>query len=203
MNYRDARSRIADTTSATRPSTKVTPTKIGRTPAMVSAVASPVVFVLKAVLKLAISVNISAAVAETMLTMTTRPITAPMRLWLRPSRSPAMKPDTNVRYITECLKSDTLVGFLGCMAKNTLTKMEKLEALTEALRAEIQPGIIIPVPVWRRIIAKSLNLVTRQSFYNNLEVLTDVLDVVEWHKHEGGELIPSRPPEETAPLPAV
>lgn len=71
-----------------------------------------------------------------------------------------------------------------------LTKMEKVEALVDALREEIPVGVVMPPSVWRRIIAKGLNLVARQSFYNNLEVLTDVLGAVEWEDKVGGALLP-------------
>lgn len=76
------------------------------------------------------------------------------------------------------------------MTKGTLTKWDKLECLSEALRLEI-PSYKVTVQQGRKIVAQCLGLVARQSYYNNLEVLSDVMGRVEVVEDEGFIVNPS------------
>lgn len=84
------------------------------------------------------------------------------------------------------------------MSKGGLTKWDRLTVLGQALQQEA-PGIRLTVQQSRTIVARCLGLVSRQSYYNQVEVLSDVMGVVEVEEGEGLHVLPGENASDDSP----
>lgn len=69
-----------------------------------------------------------------------------------------------------------------------MTKYDKLEGLGDALQAECG-GEWLSIKQMRRIVARTLGILTQSSFYEQLDTLEVVVGCLRHHKKEGVEIL--------------